>query len=95
MRKLSRQGLGPQFSEGARKLWLALREAGWSQAQGAREVGMTRGQLSKLLYGERKPGRASAETFRVRFGIETPLWDQAPAEPFAPPAATAEQPPAA
>ncbi|MEO7331196.1 MAG: hypothetical protein ABI193_21655 [Minicystis sp.] len=52
------------------------------------ELGMPGGQLSKLLYGDRKPGRAWTEKIREKLGIDAALWDQPPAEPFTPPAAS-------
>jgi len=85
--RLSRQTLGPKFSEGARQLWLFLARHRWTQADAAREMGLPSGQLSKILYGERKPGREWATKFQERAKIKPALWDQEPLELFAPPAA--------
>jgi transcriptional regulator with XRE-family HTH domain len=88
MRKLSRLGLGPKFSEGARRLWLALRKRNWSQTEATQQLKLSVGMLSRFLYGDRKPGRQTSEILRIKLGIEPPLWDRAPAKPFSPPAAT-------
>lgn len=87
MRKLSRQDLGPKFSEGARRLWAALIKRKWNQQEATAELELSAGVLSRLLYGDRKPGRTTSETLRKKLGIDPPLWDRAPAKPFAPPAA--------
>jgi transcriptional regulator with XRE-family HTH domain len=87
MWRLSRQTLGAKFNEGARLLWLALLSRGWSQFAATHELGLGKGQLSKILYGDQRPGRAKAEKIKVKLGIHPTLWDRAPAEPFSPPAA--------
>lgn len=80
------RALGPKFSEGSRQLWLLLAKKQWSQAEASRQLSLAPGQLSRLLYGERGPGRELAT--RLSGGhakIKIPLWDQAPIEAFTPP----------
>jgi transcriptional regulator with XRE-family HTH domain len=87
MRQLSRRNLGAKFSEGARQLWLLLARRTWSQAEAARQLDMDAGQLVKLLYGDRRPGRELAGRLAAGAEINLRLWDEAPTEPFVPPAA--------
>ena len=83
----SRQSLGSHFSEAARLLWLALQEKGWGQQEATRQLGMPSGQISKLLYGERKAGRVWAGKLKEQLRIDPSLWDKPPTVPFVPPAA--------
>jgi hypothetical protein len=91
--------LGKHFSEGSRRLWLLLEERGWHQGNLAADVlaarspgapvrtGVTTSVVNRWLYGDRAPDRASALLLQERYGLDPKLWDQAPQEPFTPPAA--------
>jgi hypothetical protein len=85
--RFSRRKLGPKFSEAARQLWIALEERGWGQNEAMRQLELPSGQISKLLYGERKAGRVWSGRFKDQLGIEERLWDEPPVIPFIPPAA--------
>jgi len=92
--------LGKHFSEGSRRLWLLLKERGWDQTDLAADVLAARSQadpsipkrpstsvVNRWLYGDRAPDRASSLLLQERYGLDPKLWDQAPEEPFTPPAA--------
>lgn len=79
-----RTNLGPQFSEGARQLWLALARLGWSQTKARANLGVAAGMLSRWLFGDRKPDIDWANKIQVLFGVEQRLWSEPPAEPFEP-----------
>ena len=87
MRNTSRRTLDDKFSEGARRLWAAIEARSWTQAAAAKALEMPTGQLSKFLYGVRKPGREWAAKLHERLMIPATAWDLAPAAPFMPPAA--------
>jgi hypothetical protein len=86
-RRFSRRKLGPKFSEAARQLWLALEERGWGQNEAMRQLVLPSGQISKLLYGERKAGRIWSRRIQEQLGIDEGLWDVPPTVAFIPPAA--------
>jgi transcriptional regulator with XRE-family HTH domain len=87
MRTLPRSRLADGFSEGARLYWLALESRGLNQKEADALLGVSAGLTNRLLYGERKPGRALADRIREIFGIEPAMWDSAPTEKFVPPGA--------
>lgn len=91
MRRLLRQKPGPYFSEGARRLWLKCQEKRWSQSDLARELKTGTAQVSRWLYGERRPNRHWGEEIRKLFGIDPPSWDEPPTEDFVLPAAEEAQ----
>lgn len=76
----TRTSLGPKYSEGARRAWLALDERGWSQTRLSKELRALKVNVntSFLLHGDRRPGRAAGEALRVLLGIDPSLWDMAP-----------------
>ena len=82
----TRTHLGEQFSEGARLLWLAMEERGWSQAQLAKSIAAQPGVVPRWLYGDRKPSWDWAATLRDSFGISLDAWTVAPTQPFRLPA---------
>jgi len=84
---LYRTRLGSLFSEGARLLWLALADRKLSQADAERLLGSPQGQLSKWLYGERRPGLKWAVLIQAQFDIPPETWRLAPSRKFVPPAA--------
>lgn len=83
---MRREDLGRYFTEGSRRLWLALQERGWTQAQARRELGAYAGEIHHVLYGDQRPNLAM--TFRMRdvLGIDPEAWTKSPAERFVPPA---------
>ncbi len=90
MAKLFRTNLGPLFSEGARRLWLAMRERGWSRPRLEDELDTGGGTLPKILYGDRGVGRKLANKIHEKLGIAQAAWDQKPLEEFIPPAGEEE-----
>lgn len=60
---------------------------GESQTELTKVLAMPLGQLSKLLYGDRKPGLKWAAVIEAKLGIVMPLWSKDPEHPFVPPAA--------
>jgi hypothetical protein len=87
MRQASRRTLDDKFSEGARLLWIAVAAHGWNQAAAAKAIGMPSGQLSKFLYGVRKPGREWATKLHEKLLIPLATWDMPSTIAFEPPAA--------
>lgn len=87
MSRMHRRHLGGQFSEGARLLWKNLAKAHMSPEQLTRQLGTSRGSVSRWLYGDRKPELAVANKLSHALGIPTDAWDQVPTRPFEPPAA--------
>lgn len=88
----SRRDLGDQFNEGARLLWLALRERDWSQWELCKHLtgrdGETLGPgiVCRWLYGDRRPSLRMAVELRDLLGIAIETWHAEPSEPFTPPA---------
>jgi hypothetical protein len=93
--RLRRKKLGPRFSEGARHLWLFLKEHQWPPEALALEIAKATGKtynlsglVNRWLYGDRKPSRLYANVLKKVAGILTDLWDQPSTdEKFVPPAA--------
>lgn len=91
-----RRTLGPRFSEGARLLWLVLENRGVSISAAVaelsaedRKASWSKGVLSNVLYGMRRPGPMIAADLRAAFGVPMEAWAEAPREAFVPPAARA------
>lgn len=80
--------LGPHFNEGARLLWGKLAEFASLEAMRL-AVGAHRGELSRILYGDRLPGLPLANRIADKLGIPTTAWEQPATVPFTPPAAVA------
>lgn len=80
--RLYRTWLGGRFSEGARRLWLIIRENGWSQAHIMRLVDAADGVVGRWLYGDRCPSPIYAKLLEERLGILRDWWLTPPAEPF-------------
>src|SRR5262245_54746603 len=91
MARFWRRTLGPKFSEAARQLWLEVLRRGWSATQARKALDLPQGQISKLLYGERRAGRMIAEKIKLVLGIDPHLWDLAPEEEFTLPALQEER----
>jgi hypothetical protein len=83
----TRTHLGEQFSEGARLLWLAMEERGWSQGQVAKAIEAKSGVVPRWLYGDTKPSWDWAVVLRDTFRIPLEAWTIAPTVEFVPPAA--------
>lgn len=83
----TRTELGESFSEGARLLWLAMQERGWSQGQLTKALEAKPGMVSRWLYGDTKPGWDWAEKIREVVGIAFDAWAMKPTASFVPPAA--------
>jgi hypothetical protein len=94
-----RSTVGPKFSEGSRRLWLAAEGLGSQAALEAAfntrfpEDPIDAGVLSRYLYGERRADRRRAMQLREVFGIDPTAWDQSPAAPFTPPGARKDSDP--
>lgn len=71
-------------NQGAQDLGEVLDERGWSQSHAERELKMTRGHMSRILSGERLPGRALAVRIHRLCGVSPGAWD-APAGKGKPP----------
>lgn len=70
-----RQHLGEAKSAALAVLWSILAQRGWNQAQLASSVDTDGGKMARLLYGDRKPGRALAAKL-LTLGVAIELWDQ-------------------
>ena len=86
MARHHRSELGADFSEAARLLWLAVGTHDGAHAEATRRLRLSSGMITKYLYGDRRPGRETTERIRAEYGIDSPLWNQPPSEPFCPPA---------
>jgi hypothetical protein len=84
-----RTELGPKFSEGARLLWLAMRENKWSQGELGKAIDAKPGVVNRWLYGDIRPGLAWAEELLAVVKIPLSAWNQRPVRAFVPPAARA------
>lgn len=84
-----RDYLGPRFSEGARRLWLALAKLDESPADCARRVSAKGGVIPRVLYGDRTPNLALGVLFEEIYGVKARLWGEAPRHPFTLPAVAA------
>jgi hypothetical protein len=71
-----RSGLGTASSAALPVLWAEMDRRGWGDAQLAHELGEGTGKISRLLYGDRGPGRTLAAKLFARLGIGLDLWDQ-------------------
>ena len=80
--------LGEKFSEGARQMWLRMRERKLSDSALAAKAGLDRGLIFRYRWGDSKPGRLHADKLRVALGIKPALFDADPLEQFVPPAPT-------
>ena len=86
--RLYRTDLGPLFSEGARLLWVAV-EAGGGIAAIRGRLNFSSGEMTRLLYGDRRANLAQANVCAERLAIPTTAWEQQPSQPYEPPAARA------
>ena len=83
-----RTDLGPLFSEGARLVWVAVeREGGVAPVR--KRLGFDVGEMSRLMYGDRRANLQQANRCLEVLDVPTTAWEQAPSEPFEPPAARA------
>lgn len=71
-----RQEVGEAASAALPVLWQELHQRGWSHARLASELGEDAGKISKLLYGDRRPGRRLASKLMERLSISLSLWDE-------------------
>lgn len=85
----ARTHLGPHFSEGARSLWLSVRETYGTQGQMARALGCDSGQLARWLYGDTRPSLGMGLRIRDVIGVPLDAWVQPPLADFVPPAVSA------
>ena len=86
---LRRTDLGEHFSEGSRLLWQILEKKGWTQSQLREALGAHPGEISKLLYGDKKPRFDLIVEASRKFKIKAERWDEPPRVAFVPPAARA------
>ena len=69
----------------------AVEREGISLTEAARRVGMSTGQFSHLIYGDRVPTIESANRIAEQWpAVEVSLWTAAPSRSFTPPAAREE-----
>ena len=86
-----RTTLGEQFNEGARLLWLALDERGWSQGDLRRKLTskddkmLRPGAISRWLFGDHRPSLPLAIQLRDLIGIPVEAWNEEPSQSFTPP----------
>lgn len=71
-----RQDVGEAASAALPLIWDELQRRNWSHADLARELAEDAGKISKLLYGDRRPGRRLSLKLMERFDISPALWDQ-------------------
>lgn len=84
-----RRTLGPRFSEGTRRLWLALEAQGLAHHAAAARIGCKRGVFSRVVYGDVTPGIALLAQIERAFAIAPSLWAKAPEKPFSLPSEAA------
>jgi transcriptional regulator with XRE-family HTH domain len=80
-----RDKFGPHFSEGARLCWLALASRGWNQERLRLKTRAHKGELSRVLFRDRRPSLLLAERIQRVLGIPMPAWASKPTVEFAPP----------
>lgn len=71
-----RTRLGKKASAALPLVWAEQVQRGWSDARLADELGEDTGQIAKLLYGVRKPGRQLAAKLLMRLGTPLDAWDE-------------------
>lgn len=76
MRDRRRQHLGKYASAALVPVWGELERRGWSDADFAEELAEHSGKISRLLYGDRRPGRALAAKILARLGTPIEAWDR-------------------
>jgi transcriptional regulator with XRE-family HTH domain len=82
-----RRHLGEQWNEGARLLWVAMRDRGLNQAEvrkllrGRDGEELSEGAVSRWLYGERRPSLDLAVQIEERFGVPVAAWRRDPDGP--------------
>ena len=64
-----------QKNEGAKLLEVSMKAKGWSGADLAEHLGVTRMHVNHLTSGRRKPGRVLGQMLLELFGIEAMAWD--------------------
>ncbi len=69
---------GDNFSEGAAALRRCLDRNGWSQAELARKLDVLPAMVSRLLAGQRRPGRKLGQLIQRLAGVHPDLWDAPP-----------------
>jgi hypothetical protein len=77
-----RTHLGPHFSEGARLVWMRLREIECGIAGGARLAEIDRAQFYRFLHGDRVPSIAEAAKMKRAFGAPIDAWNEKPRRKF-------------
>ncbi len=81
-----RRHFGGNFTEGARRLWLALEKRGWDREELTRQMGLSRGVTTRWLYGDQKPDRECAGELQELLGIPLSAWNEEPSARFVLPA---------
>jgi transcriptional regulator with XRE-family HTH domain len=81
-RRLLRTVKGKDFSEGARRLWLALERKRLSQLDAGSLLGTDGATVCRWLYGERRPSLEFAFKIEKLFRIDAKLWLDEPTEAF-------------
>lgn len=79
--------LGSEFSEASRLIWTELERRGWSREYLIARVKVSRGAMTRYLYGDRRADRDVAIRFSRVLGIPVESWTKAPTRLFVPPAA--------
>jgi transcriptional regulator with XRE-family HTH domain len=77
-----RRRLGPNWNEGARRLWLVMIERGLNQSDVRRGLKgpsgneLTEGAVNRWLYGERRPSGRLLTQIEDVFGVPAGAWFQ-------------------
>lgn len=73
---------GPHYTEGARKIWIRLRELGMTAAEFEVKHKMGRGAMFRYMHGDRGPDRTRAVFFERELGIDPADFDRKPLGKF-------------
>lgn len=84
LKALRRTNLGPLENEGARLLWLCLRDRKLTLSDLAREIGTKPGMLNRWAWCDVRPSGEWALDLENKLGIPMRAWQEAPREKFTP-----------
>jgi plasmid maintenance system antidote protein VapI len=63
-------------NQGGRALAAELERRKWTHTAAEQALACSRGLVSRLISGERRPGRALSIALEKKLGIEQRLWDE-------------------
>lgn len=81
-RRLTRKHLGDKFCEGARLLWMVIIRRRLTFRDAGDLAGLAEGVINRFLYGDRLPGRETAETLWRVYEVPFSSWSQRPRATF-------------